>query len=73
MLEIKNEYITKLTDVQQNTLSRYSTIWQACISNMDTETSYTIYCKLLGYLDALMDFEQITKEDRDKIIRFYTR
>ena len=73
MLEIKNEYIGKLTDVQRKTLSRYSTVWDACISNMDTETSYTIYCKILGYLDALTDLEQITRDDKDKIIRFYTR
>ena len=73
MIEVKNEYLEKLTGVQKSTLASYSALWDACIRNRDVETSYVIYCKMLGYLDALMDLGQITKDERDKIIRYYAQ
>ena len=73
MIEVKNEYLNKLSDKQKSTLAGYSNLWDACLRNRDVETSYVIYCKLLGYLEALMDLEQITKGERDKIVRYYAQ
>lgn len=56
----------------QDRLSKYSKVYNASVEISDAEMSFSIYCRITGYIDALCDIGLIETTKKDQVIYEYT-
>lgn len=60
-----------ITDKQEKRLEDYKAMLLADLAAQMPDEAYSAFCKIKGYLQALVDLEQITEAEMQKLAKKY--